>query len=1039
LFDKKQHIFIFHGLKTNSLFISAKGKIMSQMPRPLHYLFIVLIFLIFTTTLVAQQRDGKLVRSELWLPFNAEEAQADFYISPTGNDTWSGILAGPNATGTDGPFATIKRAKQAVRELKEKVYLPKGKPIDALYVGTDHPYGKGKDIVVFIREGFYTLSGPLVFTPEDGGERVETNLPSGAFEWHHLRDNYVTYSAYPGEKPVISGAVPVTNWKKTGDTWVAPFELGDVSTLIADGKKQTLARIPNKGYFTLTNTPTLTSEIPYNKGDIKSWKNMEDNRIVILLRWRTAYNSITKIDEKKQIAYLKTPEDGPKGFNGLLVVPPRYYIDNVKELLDVPGEWFFDKTKQEISYIPADGISDPNEIDISVPQITQLLQIKGDEKKPVRNLRFYGLTLEGAKENFRDYPHYYDPTPGCVAVTWEYAQECEFAHSELRACSGVGMNIGLGCYKTRIFNNRFDGLGQGALGIRGNHDVKNGKTIQITRETLVTRNVFSECGMEGGITLWISGTLFTTISHNYFTKSGRPYTVVCGGGGLEGNVSWDSIIEYNHFEDVQHDADDAGVIVVNGMTRNSVVRNNLIHGVHRGYFSDNVAFWFDNMSSGWTVKNNIYYDLEQADMKICGTYMSDNSYTDNFLIGPPQNAPERFIEGDPEIVCTNLCIEFEEKLVKNKLDAGSVIKVKADVYNAGSSGVAQIPLYMNRKIVKMGPFPVIKNNKHTIEFDLRLGDAGSHEISIAETKPQTISVTGETPTIVFDKIQVSEDRILANESVSVSAKATNLQSRTIETIVGLYANDKKVNSQPIKLNSKESKDVRFDFTLDAGKYHLRIENSDIVSLQVSKFKELDIKKQKLFTYISPKAKPANVTVEQKKNQYSIKASGWDFYHAEDAYATAYLKQLEGDFISTVKIVSFANRTNEWFRAGLFVRNDITKSFDVNRGSKGSVLMFSTPGRAGINYDEFGDGCMHHANSENLPENTPTPIWVRLERHGDSFTGYTSLDGKNWIIKRQTKNIPGINKAIDLGVAAGSSDQVQYFVDFAEWQVFVADN
>ena len=1011
---------------------------MNQMPRPFLYVLFVMILLSMTTSLFAQQRDGKLLRSELWQPFNAQQAQADFYVSPTGNDSWSGTLAKPNGAGTDGPFATIQRAQKAVRELKAKVYLPKGEPIDALYVGTSYPYGKGKDIVVFIREGFYTLNAPLVFTPEDGGERVETNLPSGAFEWHHLRDNYVTYSAYPGEKPVISGALPVTNWKKSGNIWVAPFEHGDVSALIADGKKQTLARIPNKDYFTLTKTPASTSEIPYNKGDIKTWKNMQDNRIVILLRWRTAYNSIVKIDEKKQIAYLKTPEDGPKGFNGLLVVPPRYYIENVKELLDVPGEWFFDKTAKEISYMPANGISSPKNINISVPQLSQLLQIKGDENKPVRNLRFYGLTFEGAKENFRDYPHYYDPTPGCVAVTWEYANECEFAHSELRACSGVGMTVGLGCYKTRIFENRFDGLGQGALGVRGTHDLKNGKTIQINRETQITRNVFSECGLDGGITLWMSGALHTNVSHNYFTKSGRPYTIVCGGGSLEGNINGDWVIEYNHFEDVQHDADDAGVIVVNGMTFNSIVRNNLIHGVHRGYFSDNVAFWFDNMSSGWTVKNNIYYDLEQGDMKTCGTYMSDNSYTDNFLIGPPQNTPEQFIEGAPDFVCSNMRIEFEEKSVKKTLNAGSVIKVKADVFNNGSSGVAKVPLYLNRKIIQNKAFPVIKNNKRTIEFDVRLGDPGSYEIFIAETQPQTILITGETPIIVFDKINISEDRVLAGASLQISALATNLQSNTIQSSVGLYANDIKVASLSLELNSKESKEVYFDWTPEAGNYHLRIENSDIVSLQVLKYKEIDLKKEKLFTYISPKAKPADVTVAQNKNQYNIKASGWDFYHAEDAYAAVYLKQLEGDFVSTVKIVSFAHRTNQWFRAGLFVRNDMTNSFDVTRGSKGSVLMFSTPGRAGINWDEFGDGCMHKASSENLPEDTPMPIWVRLERHGDSFTGYISLDGKNWIIKRQTKQVPGINKAIDLGLAAGSSDQVQYYVDFAEWKVLVKE-
>ncbi len=1011
---------------------------MGQMFYMFRQLFSPMIFVLLISGVLAQPRDGKLLRSEVWQPFDAKKANGDFFVSPVGNDNWSGTLAEPNVEGTDGPFATLHRAKDAVRELKSEVYMPKGKPIDALYVGTPHPYGKGKDIVVFIREGYYTLKEPILFTPEDGGERVETNLPSGAFEWHHVRDNYVTYAAYPGEKPIISGAVPVTNWKKEGDVWKAPFIRGDVSSLIADGKKQTLARTPNTGYYKLRETPATTSEMPFLSGEIKNWVDMEDNRVAILLRWRTAYNSIVRVDEEKKIAYLKEPEDGPKGFNGLLVVPPRFYIENVKTFLDAPGEWILDKGKKEISYIPMDGLSDPNTVSISVPKLTKMIQIKGSENNPVRNLRFYGLIFEGAKENFRNYPHHYEPTPGCVAITYEYAHNCEFAESILQACDGVGMMIGLGCYQTRIFKNIFDGLEQGALSVHGTGDMKNGKLIQMIRETNISYNVFSGCGYGGGITLHVTNTLHTTISHNYFTKSGRPYTLNIGGGGVEGNLSGDYIIEYNHFDDVQHDADDAGVIVVNGMSFNSVVRNNLIHGVHRGFFSDNVAFWYDNMSTDWTVKNNIYYDLEQGDMKTCGTYLTDNDYSENFLIEAPQNAPEQFIEGDPDFSYSNLRILFEEKPVGKTLNAGSVVKVIADVYNRGSSGVSPVALYINRKIVETQPFPVIKNNVRTVEFNLRLSDAGNQAISIGETEPQTISIKGERPTLVYDKIQASEERILLGESITVTALATNLQTKTIQTSIKLYANNKEVESQAIELKSNESKKVSFEIIPDAGDYLIGIENSDVVALKVMKYKDLNMKEQELSTYISPKAKPADVEVFQKDNRYKIHASGWDFYHAEDAYGTVYMKQLKGDFISTVKIVSFQHRTNQWFRAGLFVRDDISKSFDVERGSKGSVLMFSTPGRAGINYDEFGDGCMHKANSENLPEDTPTPIWIRLERHGNRFTGYISLDGKNWMIKRQTKDIPGIKETVDLGLAAGSSDNEKYYVEFAEWKVMVED-
>ena len=45
-------------------------------------------------------------------------AGATFYVATNGNDGWSGKLLEPNALKTDGPFATLGRARDAVREWK---------------------------------------------------------------------------------------------------------------------------------------------------------------------------------------------------------------------------------------------------------------------------------------------------------------------------------------------------------------------------------------------------------------------------------------------------------------------------------------------------------------------------------------------------------------------------------------------------------------------------------------------------------------------------------------------------------------------------------------------------------------------------------------------------------------------------------------------------------------------------------------------------------------------------------------------------------
>ena len=82
-----------------------------------------------------------------------------FFVSSFGNDAWSGLLAEPNADGTDGPFATLERARDAMRA--------------------------DPDIATtYVRDGTYYLSSTLDLTSADTG---------------------VTFAAYPGETPILSG------------------------------------------------------------------------------------------------------------------------------------------------------------------------------------------------------------------------------------------------------------------------------------------------------------------------------------------------------------------------------------------------------------------------------------------------------------------------------------------------------------------------------------------------------------------------------------------------------------------------------------------------------------------------------------------------------------------------------------------------------------------------------------------------------------------------------------------------------------------
>src|SRR4030088_413388 len=50
----------------------------------------------------------------------------NFYVAPNGQDHWSGKLATPNTPRTDGPFATLVRARDAVRSLRASKSAPGG-------------------------------------------------------------------------------------------------------------------------------------------------------------------------------------------------------------------------------------------------------------------------------------------------------------------------------------------------------------------------------------------------------------------------------------------------------------------------------------------------------------------------------------------------------------------------------------------------------------------------------------------------------------------------------------------------------------------------------------------------------------------------------------------------------------------------------------------------------------------------------------------------------------------------------------------------
>ncbi len=217
--------------------------------------------------------------------------------------------------------------------------------------------------------------------------------------------------------------------------------------------------------------------------------------------------------------------------------------------------------------------------------------------------------------------------------------------------------------------------------------------------------------------------------------------------------------------------------------------------------------------------------------------------------------------------------------------------------------------------------------------------------------------------------------------------------------------------------------MEFALDLPAGKHEVSIGGLSTIDLLVYQTEDVIVSSADFLTYCSSTAKPCYYNFDVDENRFRDQASGTDFLHAEDSYGSIYFDDIiKGNFMATFQVAGFDDRVSEWYRAGIFVRNDLTQSNDTERGSLGSFLMFSTPKRQGAQWDQFGDGSMHNTKSRNYKRDKPFPVWLKLIRHGDRFTGYYSFDGDKWIISRESGPIPGLAGVMDIGLAAGTNDQ-----------------
>lgn len=527
-------------------------------------LWIILLF----SLILSACAEGETPLSE-----SAEILPYTYYVSPEGNDEWSGTLPAPNGDGTDGPFHTIVKARNELQTRRNF-----------------HP--QTEDIKILIREGVYK---PLDFRANDSGQN--------GFQ--------IIYQNFPGETPIISGGITLMDWEPDDKNIYTTTVDKEFSVLYENGETSVPARHPNRdpkaispGKHAYLKIASAYPEHEYEGFyfDPKTFPVLNDwSRLEMVtwnggglgeFHWRTYPGEIRELSYHDNTILADLMGISPRWVD-MLGPGTEYFIQNSLELLDAPGEFFLDGDK--LYYWPL-ALPIENQT-IIAPQTRVLINLVGNESDPVKNITFQGLDFR-----YTDVRDLTTENETAFAIYLEHAQQITFDGNRFQQVGGVGIHTnGNGVQDITIQNNLFLYIGGSAIQIRGDwgsSPESNGHLILNNHIHHTGTIVPSARGIE------ISIGSHNRIAHNLLHDIPKGAIGIGGTGDLNRSTGSDNLVEFNEIHNVLQDSQDMGPIYFGGAGPDNQIHNNYVHDVF-GLFSIQGGIYMDQGSRGYTITNNL--------------------------------------------------------------------------------------------------------------------------------------------------------------------------------------------------------------------------------------------------------------------------------------------------------------------------------------------------------------------------------------------------------------------------------------------------
>ena len=493
---------------------------------------------------------------------------AAYFVSTDGNDAWSGTLPEPNAEKTDGPLATLARARDLIRERKAAGAEKHG-------------------FTVSVRGGTYCLNETFTLTAEDSG------APGAS----------IVYQAYPGETPVLVGGRRITGFARhegeilKADAGAQGLRGVYFRQLLFDGRRQHLARFPNydpgnpyaggwsyvegqevSPWATIPGEDKRTLRL--RPDDLHDWARAEEGEVLVFPRYNWWNNVLRIASLERDARVMKLAGDA-----SYFIRPgDRYFVRNLFEELDAPGEWYLDRDTWTLYFWP------PSPIDegaVYAPTLQTVVAMTG-----ASHVTLQGFVVECCEG---------------TAVQIADSSDCRIVGSTIRnvggrCTSGIAAVSVSGGNRVGVVGCDIHQVGSHAISLNGGE-----------RKTLTPGSHYAEnnyihhAGVfyKQGVGVQLSG-VGNRASHNLIHDCPR-FGVLYGGN--------DHVIEWNHIRHVDLETADTGATYSGGRDwlspRGTVIRYNYIHDV----------FGFGQHEGRWTTPHycwGIYLDDNSAEVHVYG-------------------------------------------------------------------------------------------------------------------------------------------------------------------------------------------------------------------------------------------------------------------------------------------------------------------------------------------------------------------------------------------------------------------------------------